>query len=209
MRPNSTVVKPPTYDLLLKLMSDPYLKDFSLVGETALAIYFNHRLSIDLDLFSLKEFDSEKLRQHVSDTYGFERTDQFSNGLMGFITGIKVDFIRHAYQLVNPLEVLNGVRMTSALDISAMKLNAITGNGTRIKDYYDMSVLLEHYPLGKMLEAYELKYPEAGIPIAVRSLTYFDDIDFDREPALMAKPIAFEMVRQRLQAAILDPYKTF
>ena len=50
---------------------------------------------------------------------------------MGFVEDVKIDFIRHGYPLVEPLVHLDGGRMASALDIAAMKLNAIAGNGTR------------------------------------------------------------------------------
>ena len=42
-------------------MNIPELKDFYLVGGTALALYYGHRLSVDLDLFSTVNFNSENL----------------------------------------------------------------------------------------------------------------------------------------------------
>ena len=40
-----------TYELLKKFMSDPFLKDFNLVGGTSLSLQMGHRKSVDLDLF--------------------------------------------------------------------------------------------------------------------------------------------------------------
>ena len=99
--------------------------------------------------------------------------------------------------------------MTSSLDIAAMKLNAIAGDSTRFKDFYDMYMLLEHYTMKEMVDAYEQKYPDAGAPIAVRSLTYFDDIDFAREPTLLTTPVEFADVKSRLRQAVLEPFRTF
>ena len=192
-----------------RLMFDRALDRFFLVGGTALALYYRHRLSIDLDLFTQERFNSERLREYVAETYGFRRKDQFNNGLIGFVENVKIDFIRNAYPLVQPLEHHDGVRMTSALDIAAMKLIAIAGNGTRVKHFYDVYMLLEHFTIKEMVDAYELKYPDAGAPMAVRSLTYFDDIDFEREPALMAEPVDFGAVRERLRQAVLEPFRTF
>ena len=48
--------------------------------------------------------------------------------------------------------------MASPVDIAAMKLNAIAGNGTRIKDFIDLAYLSTLLSLGEMLEAYEHKY---------------------------------------------------
>ena len=60
-----------------------------------------------------------------------------------------------------------------------------------------------------MVDAYEAKYPDAGAPMAVRSLTYFGDIDFAREPALMTAPVDFEAVAARLRQAVLEPFRRF
>ena len=49
--------------------------------------------------------------------------------LLREIDKVKVDLITHSYPLVKPLLSIDGVRMASPNDISAMKLNAISGNG--------------------------------------------------------------------------------
>lgn len=41
-----------TLELLMTLMQDEGLKDFALVGGTALSLYMGHRKSVDLDFFS-------------------------------------------------------------------------------------------------------------------------------------------------------------
>ena len=53
----------PTLELLRKLMSFESLQWFQLVWGTALALYYGHRISIDLDFFSCKEFDEQALLQ--------------------------------------------------------------------------------------------------------------------------------------------------
>ena len=46
-----STVEPHTLDVLSGLMNMPELKDFYLVGGTALALYYGHRRSVDIDLF--------------------------------------------------------------------------------------------------------------------------------------------------------------
>jgi hypothetical protein len=60
-----------TLELLKTLMQDEKLEQFNLVGGTALALYMGHRKSIDLDLFSLQEFDMSELEEHLINTYNF------------------------------------------------------------------------------------------------------------------------------------------
>ena len=44
-------IEPDTLDLLNRLMALPELKEFILVGGTALSLRYGHRKSIDLNLF--------------------------------------------------------------------------------------------------------------------------------------------------------------
>ena len=80
-------------------MQIPELNDFCLVGGTALALYFGHRLSVDLDLFSTTEFSNEALIAPLEKKFpGFSyRNTHNPIGLFGYIDGIKVDFVRHHY----------------------------------------------------------------------------------------------------------------
>ena len=45
-------VESDTFSLLEELLSIPELKNYALVGGTALSLLYGHRISIDLDLFS-------------------------------------------------------------------------------------------------------------------------------------------------------------
>ena len=54
-------VEPHTLDLIKELMAIPDLENLYLVGGTALALYYGHPLSINLDLFSTTDFKNEPL----------------------------------------------------------------------------------------------------------------------------------------------------
>jgi hypothetical protein len=159
-------------------MRDGELTPFVLVGGTALALYLGHRKSIDLDLFSPTDFDSMELGRHMKEKYPFEMNTVAKNTLTGFIEGIKVDLLAHRYPYVEQPLFLEEVRLCSMKDIAAMKLNAITGNGTRIKDFIDVAYLSCEMPLAEMLDAYQTKYGMNPYT-ALRSLLYFEDIIFD------------------------------
>jgi hypothetical protein len=58
----------PALELLKALQNKPYLKGFYLVGGSALALYLGHRRSIDLDLFSIADFDTENLLENLLHT---------------------------------------------------------------------------------------------------------------------------------------------
>ncbi len=56
-----STVEPKTFSLLKDLLKLEELKNFALVGGTALSLKYGHRKSVDLDLFSTIKFDVERL----------------------------------------------------------------------------------------------------------------------------------------------------
>ena len=132
-----------TMDLIYKLMADEKLASFNLVGGTALALKIGHRKSIDIDLFTSTDFNSQEISDHLTANYNVTRIQTIPNGVFTLIDGIKVDLLAHKYPLIEDLETTEGIRMVSLKDIGAMKLNAIYDNGTRLKDFVDMYALLE------------------------------------------------------------------
>ncbi len=128
-----------TLELLTMLMGDEQLNDFILVGGTALALQIGHRKSIDLDFFNGNAFNENELSEYLETSKQFKLDFISKNTIKGEINGVKVDLLKHGYPLVNPQVVLEGIRMAGIEDIAAMKLNAIIGNGTRLKDFVDIA----------------------------------------------------------------------
>ena len=203
------VILPETLALLCQLQADEEFKDFFLVGGTALALQIGHRLSIDLDLFSQIPFELEPLIEHLVATYGFAVAAQSKNTVLGFVDTIKVDLITHAYPMVQPLVETEGVRLASLLDIGAMKLNVIAKSGERFKDFIDVYYLLERYCLQDLLDAYSSKYAHSNPMIALKAISYFEDIDFAIDPPVMVNPIKPKEIKNRIISAIENPGKRF
>lgn len=61
-----------TLELLIKLMDDEVLKNFVLVGDTALALQLGHRVSVDIDLFSSTSFNENELADYLRTEYQFK-----------------------------------------------------------------------------------------------------------------------------------------
>ena len=195
------IIDPTTLQLLQSLQSDSQLQDFFFVGGTSLAMQIGHRLSIDLDLFTLESFDENELELYLFETYSFQTDKKSSNTLIGNVNGIKVDFIRHPYTLVNPLIQHDAIRFASVLDIGAMKLNAVSQSGQRQKDFYDLYFILEHFCLNDLLQAYQTKYPNSNKTIPLKAMVWFDDIDFEVEKPVLKRKVTFAQVKKRLVKA--------
>jgi hypothetical protein len=170
-------IEPATLQLLKVLQADSMLAQFHLAGGTGLALQLGHRLSVDLDLFSLTPFDSDFYLEYLEKNYQFALDFSASSTLKGSIKGVKVDFIAHSYSLIAPVVEKDQIRIYSLADISAMKVNAIAGNGTRLKDFVDLYFLLEHYKVDQMLMFYQTKYKDRNTFHALKSLNYFDEVD--------------------------------
>ncbi len=191
-----------------RLQKDENLDSFFLVGGTALALQIGHRYSIDLDFFCLTAFDTEEVAFYLSG-YNFQVTAVAKNSLLGVIDGVKTDFIAHRYPLVEPLTIIDGIQMASLLDIGAMKLNAIVHSGQRLKDFIDIFCLLEVFPLNELLIAYQKKYANANTLIALKGLTYFDDLDLNLDRPIMKREIKMDVLKTRLKQAVESPNRIF
>jgi len=187
-----------TLDLIQKLMDDAKLEQFFLVGGTALSLKIGHRISIDIDLFSLQKFDPNLLQDHILWNYGSNLKVVGSGALMGLIEGVKVDFITHPYPHVQPLDNVENIRMASLQDIAAMKLNAIVGSGERIKDFVDLYYLLEKLNYSEMLDYYRQKYPNVTVDMANRSVAYHQQIDMEVPIDLLDGKLQWEKVANKL-----------
>jgi hypothetical protein len=193
-----SAIEETTLDILKKMMGDIIFQKFYLVGGTALALQIGHRLSLDIDLFTGEPFNENEVIDHLRVEYQFE-TD-FISGLTikGEIRGVKVDCIAHQYPLISNLVIGENLRMAGLADIAAMKLNAISGDGSRLKDFIDIVYLSEKLTLMEMLEGYTLKYKSNPV-IPLKAILYFEDINFN-EPLKMAggKPYSWKKIEKRL-----------
>ena len=206
---HTETVAPKTLELLNKLMNDTTFNFFLLVGGTSLSLQLGHRKSIDLDLFCNESFDEHKLAEYLRREYQFELDFIDKETVKGEIEGIKVDCIAHKYPWLNSPTTINGIRLAGYEDLAAMKLNAIVGNGTRIKDYIDIAFLTSKITLTEMLDAYQTKYASNGVMV-LKAIAYFDDINFD-EPISMLDATNFDWrkIKKHLLLMIKYPDKIF
>lgn len=200
-------VSPTTLGVLKSLMKDEKLNDFVLVGGTALSLRIGHRISIDLDLFSKKDFDQSKLQEHLQSTYNFTADYIERNTLKGNANGVALDFISHKYESVGEVAVIEGVRLASLKDIAAMKLNAIINNGTRLKDFLDVAFLGEKIPFDDMVQAYGDKYKTSPV-MAAKAVLFHDDIDHTVDINLLSHKYNFKVVVKSLEALVASPRET-
>jgi hypothetical protein len=199
------------FELLKTLMQDERLSDFILAGGTNLALQIGHRLSIDLDLFPFKPFETDELLEHLVQKYDFRlEMKRERNTIMGYISDVKVDLVAHVYPPLQNHLIVDDIRLYSLADIAAMKLNAISDSGTRLKDFVDITYLSTKMSLSEMLSHYASKYPNTNWMRALRGLSYFEEIDFSTKIDLCSgKEFEWKKIEQRIKDMIKFENKIF
>jgi hypothetical protein len=183
-------VEPHTFSVLRQLMEMPELNEFSLVGGTALALWYGHRKSVDLGLFSNKPFENIQIINALKNRFHNEfimeeKPPRF--GIFCFIDEVKVDIIRHPHPLIRPQKTLDGFRFFSTEDIVAMKVQAILGRGKK-KDFWDIAELLKHYTVADFVNFHKEKYASQNLLITVpQAITYFADAEESEDPISLKK----------------------
>lgn len=197
------------FKLAKEICKHPVMQKFVLVGGTALSLQIGHRKSVDIDMFSVEDFDAREIEQKLQEDFGYFTNVLLKNGLMGTIRNIKTDIIAHQYKWVHPVLEIEGIRMASLADIAAMKLNAIMGNGSRLKDFIDIAFLSSYFSFQQMLDFFEMKYPNNNSMMALKSIYYFDDIDFDVEIMYQHTPLSWDTIKSRIISMVKDPGHVF
>ncbi|RXK80807.1 nucleotidyl transferase AbiEii/AbiGii toxin family protein [Filimonas effusa] len=153
---------------LTRLQALPSLQGFGLAGGTNLALRFNHRESIDLDLFSgqmvgqtgmeyimaeiEKEFNASEIRRCILENV--EEGEQFGFIRLLLAVGaktIKVEIIQNA-PLLDEFDIVEGYRLVSVKDIGHLKLMSISSRAAQ-KDLYDLDLITDKSDLGTLMEA--------------------------------------------------------
>lgn len=115
------------------------------------------------------------------------------NILVYVVNGIKVDFVNYSYPLLENIKTIDSIRLVSQKDIGAMKLNAISGRGSK-KDFIDLYFLLKTYSLSELFKFYAEKYKDGSEFLVLKSLSYFEDADPEAMP-VMTEYIKWEKVK--------------
>jgi hypothetical protein len=190
MRLHTSALRRGQLALLARL--GPFLgpSPFYLAGGTALALQIGHRRSVDFDWFTEPPLaDPLRLAAEV-DASGvpLEVTAVDKGTLHARASGVRVSFLEYRYPLLRPLVAtrLPGVRLAALEDIAAMKLAAVAQRGSR-KDFVDVFALGSLLGLDEMLALYKIKYAVRDVGHVLVALSYFDDAEGERMPAMLRR----------------------
>ena len=154
---------PHTAELFEELSRLECIKDYCLIGGTALALQLNHRLSEDFDFCRWKTREAEKVSVNWSDI-------EFELSRLGYVTknlldhnqcdfnlkGVKLSFYGNNISKA-PAELvrqnfLNNIKLADKTSIGIMKLEVMLRRYS-FRDYYDIyAILMDGVPLKDLID---------------------------------------------------------
>ncbi len=176
---------------------------FYLAGGTALAVYFGHRVSEDLDWFTSDPMgDAMLLAQALrNEKLNFVIEQTAPGTLHGSISGVRITFLEFRYPLLKSPAQWKEMDCTLASpeDLACMKLSAIAQRGAR-KDFCDIYALgTKQFSLKEMVDLYRKKFNVQDISPVLYGLTYFDDAESERMPKLLW-PVKWADIKKAIQS---------
>lgn len=148
-----------------------------LAGGTALALYLNHRTSVDLDFYTERQIDNNEVLVKLQKLFNNSVVKLHQKSTL-FLTINKVDFslFYYPYKLIAKTEAYKKIEIASTEDIAAMKVGALVQRGKR-RDFIDLFYLLQKFSLGEILKFTLKKYPGYQEMLVLRALIFFDDAE--------------------------------
>ncbi|MBI2627216.1 MAG: nucleotidyl transferase AbiEii/AbiGii toxin family protein [Parcubacteria group bacterium] len=173
-------------------------KNVYLAGGTALALYFGHRFSVDLDWFGQEFKFTEEFRRKLSSAGKLKIISQSEDTFHGQLDNVEVSFFCYPYKLLFSKKKYNqNLYLADEKDIACMKLDAIASRGSK-KDFVDMYFLLHNFSLETLIDLMPKKFKvEYNITHLLKALTYFEDAERMPMPE-MIKQVNWEEVKKFL-----------
>jgi hypothetical protein len=181
-----------------------FIKDFSLVGGTAIALQIGHRQSIDFDFFSVKEFNNIKIKQIIKrGGYKINKTFKEEIGQFTFfIKNTQFTFFHFPFKIKYTIYFDKIIKMPSLLTLAAMKAYAL-GRRVKWKDYVDLYFIINKYhSIEKIVKRSKSIFKgEFNERIFREQLAYFEDIDY-QEKIIFKK--GFEVDEKTIKKALIN-----
>lgn len=195
-----------TMDVLKTLMRQPWITDFNLVGGTALALYWGHRVSADIDFFTDKKVNLDDLEGKINQITSAVIISKNPIGRSYSITDITCDFVNFPYSFFYPPQTEDDFSVAHIDDVVSLKLGALANRGAK-KDFYDLYYILQYYKLEQLIELYKKKFKVADVFPLLKSLVYFGDAEDELPPLLLKEQLTWPQVKKFIQQKVDEQMK--
>ena len=180
-----------------EILSDAYL-----AGGTALALQIGHRVSYDLDFFKEKKFKAQVFLKKISQIKDYQHERIGWQTILGKLGDVKFSLFYYQYPLLEKPVKFKDINIAGIVDISAMKIAAISERGMK-RDFVDLYFILQKIQLDNVLEFYERKYKKLASNLVhiKKSLVYFIDAE-DEDMPKMLRQVSWKEVKKFFEQEI-------
>ena len=172
-------------EVIKKISSYSFIKNFYLAGGTSLALQLGYRESVDFDFFSENLFDPNDILKTLGSDFKIEDLTMAKGTLNCSINGIKLQFLHYPYKIIEKFVIWDGINLSSVIDTACTKIITASVRGSK-KDYIDIYFLLQKYSLEDIFKKMDIKYINLDFNKThiLKSLTYFKEADEQPMPRM-------------------------
>lgn len=196
-------LSPKTKTVLALLGKQEFIKHFYLAGGTGLALHLGHRLSLDLDFFTAKKFDTQKIISRLTNLGQFSLIQKDFGTINGELNGIKLDLLFYEHPLLKPTAEHLKMAVAHPIDIGLMKITALGSRGSK-KDFIDLYFICQQIiSLPELFNLLPQKFSKVLYEPyhLILGLTYFKDADQETMPQMLLD-IQWDEVKKYFQAEV-------
>jgi len=182
---NLQFIPPETFLVFEKLGESSFIKDYTLVGGTALAMQIEHRMSEDLDfVIDTEKLNIQTIKRNIAKHFpDYKIIRQEAPWQIDFIiNNVKVTFFSTGAVAI-PFKVnqhiirIKNLAVCKAKTIASLKMATIAERNT-IRDYYDLYILTKyHYSLKEIILQTKQLIPNLSPITYTETLIYTKDIE--------------------------------
>ncbi len=175
-----------------------------LAGGTALALQLGHRVSVDFDFFTSREFDPAAVVQAMQTISNEVDVLQLEPGTAVLIVNtVKVSLFQYPYPFVEPMGSFGGAAIAGVLDIAGMKLIATMQHGAR-RDFVDLYTILKTTPFRAVAHNAVQRYSTTLIePVVIgKALVWFADADAQPDPIYLGESLQWPVIKRFFRSSV-------
>ena len=182
-----------------------FKEDFYLAGGTALALQIGHRVSVDFDFFTERDFETAELYERIQKVFGEVPRTQESSGTLAIVVqnDVRVSFMEYHYPLLGTCVDTEHLRLASISDIGCMKLSTIVSRA-ELKDYVDLFFIFKQISLTQLFIDLFKKMPSLDQNFVLKALVSFEDITIEPVDFIKGNEVTFD----EIQKAIIKSVKS-
>ena len=186
-----------TQNALAVLSRSGFVKEAYLAGGTAAALQLGHRISVDLDFFTPREFNSRETAEALR-KLGIFSIEQISWGtIQAHFKEVRFSLFTYKYPVLFPFKEYLGLKILDLRDIATMKIAAISDRSTK-RDFIDVYFICSQKKLSLtyILKLYDKKYKKLKTNLLhiYKSLVYFTDAEKEEMPKML-KPVSWQRIK--------------